>query len=236
MIGIQGDNHGNISTLFSNIDYYGSAGMTIFHVGDFGYNLGGEYQNEYKYGKSLKYINKFLKGRGITMYVIRGNHDNPNYFDGRFMLSNIKLVRDYTVVNVLDSNWLMVGGAISIDRGGRKQGISYWKEEEFDLNWDKYKDLRDIDYVITHTAPAVALDMYVIVSDVVKNFADTYNDATLEQDVRIERSQMQSMCETLKENNNIKNWYYGHYHFQMNNEHAGTKFRCVAIDELLEHR
>lgn len=236
MIGIQSDNHGNVQTLQTNIDMYGCSGMTVFHVGDFGYWLSPSFQDEYKYSKTLKLFNKFLKTRGITMYVIRGNHDNPAYFDGRFILSNVKLVPDYTVVSVNNENWLLVGGAISIDRGARKQGITYWKTEEFNLEYDKIAALRDIKNVVTHTAPGVGLDVEIIAGQVVKQFAWAYNDNTLLEEIRAERLQVQTMCDLLKENNDISKWYFGHFHIRMNHEYKGTKFTCVEIDALLEHR
>lgn len=236
MIGIQSDNHGNVKTLQNNIDMYGSSGMTIFHVGDFGYSLTSLYQNEYQYHKSLKGFNKFLKARGIIMYVIRGNHDNPSYFDGRFTLSHLKLVPDYSVVNLHDENWLLVGGAISIDRRARKQGISYWKDEEFNLQFDKISAMRNISNVVTHTAPGFGLDADTLAGKIVDEFAHGYNDKTLVSDIRVERLQMEAMCDLLKENNDINRWYFGHFHIRMNQEYKGTRFTCIEIDALLEHR
>lgn len=235
MIAIQGDNHGDISTLMTNIDMYGTTGMTIFHVGDFGYNLNREYQDEYHYTAILKKFNRFLKSRGIWMYVIRGNHDRPYYFDGRFTLSNFKMVPDYTVVTVHGKRWLMVGGALSVDRKGRRQGINYWNDEVFNLEPDKYKHLRDIDYVITHTPPTVGLDYDVLHSDTVENYAKHFKDPHLIHECVVERLKVQELYEGLKFNNDITNWYYGHFHFHMDNTHDGTRFICVPQDKLIEH-
>ena len=235
MIGIQGDNHGQLDILMTNIDMHGSSGMTIFHVGDFGYCLDKTYQDEHRYKTSIKTFNKFLKSRGIIMYVVRGNHDNPSYFDGRFILSNVKLVEDYTVVRVENKNWLLVGGAISIDRNARTHGFSYWRDEVFVLDLNKVDSMRDIDCVVTHNAPEFALDHAVLTPGVVERFSIGYNDPHLLADVNLERSKLSVLCETLRLNNNITHWYYGHYHDSMTVHQDGTVFKCVAIDVMIEH-
>lgn len=79
--------------------------------------------------KKLEEINKFLMLRNLTVLALRGNHDDPNYFNREikdpekvqdFWYSNLKLVPDYTVLTINNKNILMIGGAISIDREKRK--------------------------------------------------------------------------------------------------------------------
>ena len=75
--------------------------------------------------RELTEFNNFLKERNILLYLFRGNHDNPKYFnreireDDEFMFSNIKVLPDYSVLTTNGYNILMVGGAISIDRTHR---------------------------------------------------------------------------------------------------------------------
>ena len=49
-----------------------------------------------------------------------------------------------------DEKYLFVGGAISIDRMFRRENISYWSDEIFNLKEDK---ISDCDVLITHSAP-----------------------------------------------------------------------------------
>jgi UDP-2,3-diacylglucosamine pyrophosphatase LpxH len=64
----------------------------------------------------LEDLNEQLKKKNITMYAIRGNHDNPAFFKGDHILSNLKLLPDYTVLDLEGKKILLVGGAVSVDR------------------------------------------------------------------------------------------------------------------------
>jgi hypothetical protein len=96
---------------------YGIYSNSLFIIaGDCG--LGFNKQKYYddifeKFNKILSYNNTFI-------IFVRGNHDDPEYFDGkRINLSNIKAVPDYSVITAHDKNILCVGGAISLDRTWR---------------------------------------------------------------------------------------------------------------------
>ena len=60
------------------------------------------------------------------------------------------MLPDYTTLTLNDKKFLFVGGAISIDRTMRKEGISYWKDEVFKLDESK---IQQCDVLITHSAP-----------------------------------------------------------------------------------
>lgn len=52
---------------------------------------------------------------------VRGNHDNPAYFDGAmFNAKRFIAVPDYSILQACNHTILCVGGAISIDRIYRK--------------------------------------------------------------------------------------------------------------------
>ena len=88
---------------------------------------------------------------------MRGNHDNPNiWINNTFKYSNIKLIQDYETKIFNNKKYLFVGGAISVDRKQRKEGIDYWNNEKFILDEDKLNTFSDIDIVITHTCPEYA--------------------------------------------------------------------------------
>jgi hypothetical protein len=44
-----------------------------------------------------------------------------------------------------------IGGAISIDRTGRKEGVSYWSDESIIY---KPELIQNVDILVTHTAPS----------------------------------------------------------------------------------
>ena len=133
-----GDTHGNNKLVQDEIDRHKIRNTTIFHVGDFcaGFTTLDNDDN------ILRGWDDFLRKRNLTMIVVRGNHDNPSYFEGYHMMDNLKLVKDYSVIEVDNKKVLCVGGAISIDRilsitinqSNIKYGNSnrvWWKDEIF---------------------------------------------------------------------------------------------------------
>lgn len=79
---------------------------------------------------------------------IRGNHDNPEVCK-----KHPKWISDGTVIN----KTMLIGGAWSIDAPYRKEGISWWRDEEllqedFNILFDVYKTVKP-EIMITHDAP-----------------------------------------------------------------------------------
>jgi DNA repair exonuclease SbcCD nuclease subunit len=175
-----------------------------------------------------------MKHTNSDLFVIRGNHDKPIYFDGTTVLSNVTLLKDYTVVNINGWNILGVGGATSVDRVKRKgywypKKNDYWADEIFILNEDILNELRDIDIVVTHSAPnfcnpltKVGMEQWIP------------DDKNLEIDVTFERHQLTIMYNILSENNNISEWYYGHFHHNTKTYYGNTVFQCLGIDNLVQ--
>ena len=143
---ITGDNHGKYDVLFRFIEAYDIRDCILIHVGDGGIG----FISAEKQQRQFEHYNDRFKSRGIEYLSIRGNHDDPAYFDGSVNLSHFKLLPDYHTQIINDEKFLFVGGAISIDRKIRKEGFSYWKDEPFVL--DKSK-IEECDVLITHSAP-----------------------------------------------------------------------------------
>jgi len=144
-----GDTHGNYENLFYNIENKRIENCYLIHVGD-----GGEgFLSQDKQLRQFDDMNKRFKKKNIEYKSIRGNHSNPEYFfgDNITCLENFELIEDYTVMEHNGKLIQFIGGATSIDRTMRKEGISYWKDEV--LKYDKDK-LRKVDILVTHTAPS----------------------------------------------------------------------------------
>ena len=118
---VVGDTHGNHKLIIHRIKSLQLTDMTILHVGDFGVGFNDENVDR----AELRKLDNVLIEKNCKLIVIRGNHDNPALFDGKWSDSfkNIEMVPDYTIVNVNGDDILMVGGAISIDRGPRKRDM-----------------------------------------------------------------------------------------------------------------
>jgi predicted phosphodiesterase len=218
MVLILGDIHGNFNFLKNQIHTKKITDCTIIQVGDFG--IGFTYKENDE--QTLNSLNDFLKDVNVTMLAIRGNHDNPSFFNGDYNYSNLKLLPDYTTLNLEGNNFLFIGGAVSIDRTARIRENSsnirygsrkrcFWEDEVLVYNPEITKTLKDIDIVITHTAPDWCepnnkLGFGKLVEDWTKD------DRKLTTDLLFERNQMSHIFLDLKENNKIKKHFYGHFH------------------------
>jgi len=232
MILFTGDWHGLYDNAYRKIKALDIRDCTIIQVGDFGIG----FERRKKDMRKLDVLNEQLKGRNIFLYAIRGNHDNPIYFDGSVSLSNIKLLPDYTVIEVDDIKILCTGGAISIDRKpnpdvsdysgrrykGRNVGVNYWEDEAFVL---QDVDLSGIDIVVTHSAPDFCppFTKYGMAKWI-------KHDPSLVEECDKERSEHTQLYEQLKIKNNISHWFYGHFHNSTTEYLDDTKF--ILLNEL----
>lgn len=239
-----GDTHGNnghIKMLIRDRNYRDT---NLIHVGDFGVGFI-EMEQEIK---NLQGLNDYMAEKNLVLHVVRGNHDNPYYFDGTFMYSNLKLHPDYTVINIDGKNILLVGGAISIDRVPRRrenlieikvnnhsERRYFWEAEKFNLDKDKLETFRDIDIVVTHTAPHFCFPTNQVNNwpHIVSQFMS--EDKTLGDDLITERNQLTEMYDILiKNNNNIQYYMYGHFHQHNINIFRNCLFICLEINQFYE--
>jgi predicted phosphodiesterase len=225
---ILGDIHGNFNNLIRLIDKIGNT-SPIIQVGDFGIT-----NNHGNMKEILNRLNNKLGEVGNKMYVIRGNHDNPIYWNGDWLLDNIELLPDYSVREIEGKTVLFVGGALSIDRIPRLMdgGNYYWLDEEFVFDKKKIDELIGIDVVITHTAPQFAPPQTI--NDLVRGFAQY--DQPLLHELAIERGEMSEMYELLTKKNYITHWFYGHFHTNSIYTYENTDFICVHIDTTHDFR
>lgn len=236
-----GDIHGEFVKINRYIKKYDITDADIYQVGDFGVG----FKSFEKELRQLKPLNEVLKNRNITLYAIRGNHDYPEYFrTDPFQFSNIKLLPDYTVVESNGQKILLIGGAISVDRGGRyttRQKIkdyeihgneSWWYDEVFVLDEEKLKTFTDIDVVVTHTCPSYCEPfMKGGVGGFVEDLIRKYGDLELRGELMDERILLDKVFEILSEKNDIKFHYYGHFHNTSVTVNNGIKHRLLDIDE-----
>ncbi len=223
-----GDIHGNFRLIMQQIKKYNLKDYVIFQVGDFGIG----FDSQHKEYKRLMFLNTFLKNKNVILIVIRGNHDDPEYFKGNHIYSNIRLMQDYSVVNFNNKNILLLGGAISVDRIDRVEGKDYWKGEKFNLNKQILSTLDNIDIVISHSS-IHGVEPYTQ-GNILIDY--TERDPMLIHEVTIERLDLRDAYDILKIKNNIKYWVNGHYHYSFRNILDDTTFIGFAIDELIDLR
>lgn len=226
-----GDIHGNFSLIHQYVKRFDIKNANIIQVGDFGVG----FKSLEKDKRNLELYHRILVKNNVFLYVIRGNHDYKPYFDNDpFGFTNIKLVSDYEVLELSGQRILFIGGAISVDRKYRTEGYDWWPDEVFHLDTKKLFNYRNIDIVVTHTAPDYCPpdngNGFGFISNMVKE-----TDG-LKEDLLFERYQMKQAFSILKDNNDIKFHYYGHFHFKDYTMIQGTKHRVLGIGEFWEER
>lgn len=237
-----GDTHG-MRPVFSIIDRLKIENSHIIHVGDFG--LG--FVSIMRDIKNLEVVDEMLMDTNNHLYVVRGNHDNPIFWDKSKGLNlpklhNLHLIDDYSVITVEGKKILCVGGGISIDRQIRKDDKPYpswWKDEEFKydpLKINKIANSEDrIDIVVTHTAPSFCYPRGVdapIVND--WHGIELQHGNNLKNELIYERKQVDILHTTITSAYKPTHWFYGHFHTSKTEVIKGVKFQALNINEICE--
>jgi hypothetical protein len=169
---LTGDVHGKIDinkfNVFSEGDELDKEDYVII-LGDFGIlwkNIPDETEEEL--------INFFDNAKYTTLFI-DGNHEN------HFRLGRLNLVEKFggtvgkvsdsifhlkrgEIYNICGKKFFTFGGAVSIDKYNRLEGVSWWKNEvasycQFEYgfsNLEKHKN--KVDYILTHTCPKDILE------------------------------------------------------------------------------
>lgn len=225
-----GDIHGDFDWLAWAIDQEDIKNSTIIQVGDFGL---GFLKNE---DTKLYNLNRVCSTNKVLVYAIRGNHDNPAAFDSGDTYSNLKFLKDYSILNLHGQNILFVGGSISIDRTHRTENISYWNDEKFyfdDVKLDDcLRDIKKIDIVVTHSSPE---GIYPFTLDLIVH-AWMEIDKALHSDLMVDRNAHTKLLDHLISINlKPSHWYYGHFHKSRHTEYMDIGFKLLDINELHKH-
>jgi hypothetical protein len=219
LVCIHGDNHGDWDLLFKKIDLNFIEDALLIGVGDAGI---GFIENR-KQKRQFESLNLRFKKRGIEYLSIRGNHDDPQYFNGSVDLSNFKLIPDYSYLKINKQVFLFVGGAVSIDRFYRKLGVSYWEDEAFCL---KKNLIKKCDTLITHSCPT-----WVGPTD--KSFLQNWSqkDPSLPESCLKERLEITELIEMSRPSRS----YHGHMHLNDWAERSGCRAKVLDINEIIQH-
>ncbi len=240
-----GDIHGDFTQLvFKCCVQYGMTDTLIIVAGDcgFGFDRPGYYEGLYrKCSKRLSKANNWLS-------FIRGNHDNPAYFNHQPITHQRWMtIPDYSIVKACGHTILCVGGATSVDRTRRMEVKQYhlpnpkdplipnvyWPDEQpfFDkAQLDIINEQCAIDIVVTHSSPS-----FCERSSHLGLEAWAMDDEHLLDDVKYERQVMDDIYHYLYEKNHpLQSWYYGHFHESWHAEIDGVMFHMLDILELRE--
>lgn len=151
-----GDIHGDWGSL--NVLINKKSPDFIIQLGDFGW-WPHFHNKKGLLGKNKKFNQFGIKNKNTKIYWIPGNHENHSDLDCLTDYTPIEIQNGITycpfgtVIELEGRKILCCGGAESIDKHLRTEGIDWWKNEiisQEDL--DNLPDT-DIDMIISHTAP-----------------------------------------------------------------------------------
>ena len=241
---ICGDIHGDFVPLVYEITVrYGMRDTLVIVAGDCGFG----FEKPDAYNNIFRRIEKRLVQNNCWIAMVRGNHDDPAYFelqaDGNTLIHHARwqTVPDYAVIQACGRMVLCVGGAVSVDRQIRMREMErhlgkryYWPNETVRYDAEALEAIRDaglkVDTVVTHTAPSMCEFQS-------KQGLATWAqcDATLLDDCNAERAAMDDIIVHLKQDKHpLERWYYGHFHNSWHSKIDGVWFKMLDIMELLE--
>ena len=237
-----GDTHG-MRPVFTIIDRFKIEKSNLIHVGDFGLGFVSIMQDV----KNLEVVDEMLMDTQNKLYVVRGNHDNPIFWDKSKGLNlpklhNIHLVDDYSVLDIENKKILCVGGGISIDRQLRKDDKPYpswWQDEEFQWHPGKFNRVVNshdtMDIIVTHSAPSACYPRGVdapIVND--WHGIELQHGNNLKGELQMERKKIDMLKDAVLKAYKPTNWFYGHFHTSKTEIIDSVKFQALNINEICE--
>ena len=228
MIYITGDTHGEFKHRFNTENFPEQKEMSkddyVLICGDFGgvWDVGWESKHE-------KYWLDWFEERSYTLLFIDGNHENFEQLNSypvdewnggkvHFVESDIIHLMRGQVYDIDGTIFFTFGGAYSIDKMYRTEGISWFPEEmptaeEYEEGWNNLENVDfSVDYILTHSAPReVAAAMgYGEMSD---------GEIALRQ-----------YLQRVADEADFEAWYFGHFHEDTEVEDV---FFCL-YDEMVE--
>lgn len=229
-----GDIHGElVSLVYDLTERYKIDNADILVLGDFGAGFGGPNSLSVLYDR----VKKRLEKHDIVIHAIRGNHDDPSFFDGQHDYERLKLLPDHVVVEICGKKIYPVGGAVSVDVDRKDaKGMSRrdynnkykrfgssrrcWWEDEAPV--EKMKGLPvSVDIIVSHDAP--------LGFDPVPLRPEDVSFETWEKILACRRYLDHVQYEV-----RAKWWFYGHHHHSFSGHIGDLKYRGLGINELFE--
>ena len=186
------------------------------------------------YLKKLEKINDVLEKNNVHILFLRGT-DDPTYFnDSLIDLSNIKTIKDYSVIKLAKYNCLCIGGGISVDRDwkieqGKRLGKTlYWENEGIVYDEEAMKEIYDsidIECVITPMSPT-----FVSPTAMALKMSSSWleNDEELLKGVEHERKTLARIYNKIMNKPKKPHlWVYSTFNFADQEMHGGMEFKSV---------
>ena len=206
-------------------DFLNSEEKYCLQLGDFGFIF--KY-NDWKWNRFLNHFEKNYPNKMI--FTVLGNHENYDSIEKmpvkdmfcarcRKIRSNVYAVERGEILSIEGLNILCIGGADSIDKAWRQDGISWWTQEKIsdtDVKKTVEKGLTcSFDMVCSHAMPAFFM---------LQNFTPCFQTGS-------EFSLEKIYCDIENNGGHIPLWIGGHVHNSIDMTYNDTLFRSLDIGE-----
>ena len=206
-------------------DFLNSEEKYCLQLGDFGFIF--KY-NDWKWNKFLNHFEKNYPNKMI--FTVLGNHENYDSIEKmpvkdmfgakcRKIRYNVYAVERGEILSIEGLNILCIGGADSIDKAWRQDGISWWTQEKIsdtDIKKTVEKGLTcSFDMVCSHAMPAFFM---------LQNFTPCFQTGS-------EFSLEKIYCDIENNGGHIPLWIGGHVHNSIDMTYNDTLFRSLDIGE-----
>lgn len=196
-----------ISDVHAKWDVYEKICSQLEHtiqVGDFG--LGFE-----------QFVRNPVPRLSLNHRFIRGNHDNPQK-----CYEHPNFIKDGTIEVIGTTKVMFIGGAFSIDRNLRTEGVDWWPDEECSYaDLQRFIDIYEVekpDLMVTHDCP---------ISFAEEHLCNAHKPP--------HPSATGKAFDIMFEIHQPKTWVFGHWHVDVDEEFNGTVFRCSRDTRLTNH-
>lgn len=205
-----GDTHGDLGHVMWAMDLAKRMDVDrIIQAGDFGY-----WEHTQSGVQFLNKLNRKLEAAGLEIEWIDGNHENhtklryqyPPREDGKVVVRpNITYIPRGTRWEWGGVSFLGIGGAYSIDKAHRTEGVSWWPEEMItDDEVAAAIEGGPVDVVVSHDVPLfVDLVPHLMGVGITRPWKWDANSLA-------NREQLTKVFDAVKP----KRWYHGHYHLR----------------------
>ena len=243
---ICGDIHGEISGLVRNAVNRGISCADILVVGDFGAGFGRPKSMDVAYGK----VRAALEKNDICIYTIRGNHDDPAFFDGLHDFERLHFLPDHCIIELCGKRIYPVGGAVSADidlvdplsrKSRRMINDSLIKFGSSKRVWWPDEAPTQIVYGSAPSASSGTLASIEIpegIDIVVSHEAPLSFEPSLMQADHVRDETWLKIVESRKYLDYVLSqvkptlWFYGHYHCHYEGNFQNTLYQCLDIAEM----
>ena len=215
-----GDIHGELRELVWNAtSKYELSNSDLVVLGDFGVGFDKGFDTLYAR------VAPKLEKADLHIYTLRGNHDDPSWFDGskEGLYPRVSFLQDHHVYEIAGKKCYIIGGAGSTDISWRlKEKKKVWWEDEY-VKELPIKDLPGkVDIILSHEAP-------LAFEPVISRFSET--PEWQYEKILAGRTYLSQVLQEIT----TEYWYYGHYHNHFSGSYGQVIYRGLGIMEFYEH-